>query len=333
MKKILLGISFLFAFALFSLAQPRLYFDFEGAYSTNPAFTDYGTTYGGVVLNPSKTGENLSDSVGVTKTGSQTYNGFKYTFDQPLDLSAGDGTFTLMVYHPTKSSTKVRIQVQGATLNVSTEGKLDKPYTTPGQWQKITWTISKELYDNKVTAVLFCINEGTALAGEQWYFDEFRGPDQYPPLPPHLYFDFEGEAATNPLFTDYGTTYGGVVLNPSKSGENLSDSVGVTTTGSQTYNGFKYTFEQPLDLSEGDGIFTLMVYHPTKASTKVRIQVQGATLNPGTEGKLDMPYTTPGEWQRITWTISKELYDNKVTAVLFCINEGAALAGEQWYFD
>lgn len=316
------------------LTSPEvLYFDFEGAVGTHPTFYPANAQYNGVIENPAKDAVNSSDSVGMTTSGSATYYGIVYKFDHTLDLSAGDGTFSMMVYHPTKASTKIRIQVQGPTLNVSTEGKLDMPYTTPGQWQKITWTISKELYDNKVTAVLFNINEGAALEGEQWYFDEFKGPDQYPPLPPHMYFDFEGEASTNPSFVDYGTTYGGVQLNPFKSGVNVSDSVGVTTTGSATYNGFKYTFDQPLDLSAGDGIFTLMVYHPTKSSSKIRIQVQGETLNPGTEGKLDMPYTTPGEWQRITWTVSKELYDKKVTAVLFSINEGTALAGEKWYFD
>jgi hypothetical protein len=241
-----------------------------------------------------------------------------------------------MVYHPTKASTKVRIQVQGPTLNPSTEGKLDMPYTTPGEWQLITWNVSQALYDNKVTAVLFCINEGAALAGEQWYFDDFRGPDQYPEVPPKpegLYFDFEGDVETNPVLVNVNAQYNGVKTNPLKDAVNPSDSVGMTTTGSNTWDGIKYTFAQPLDLSEGDGTFTLLVYHPTKASTKIRIQVQGETLNPSTEGKLDMPYTTPGAWEKITWTVSKALYDKKVTAVLFNINEGLALAGEQWYFD
>lgn len=141
---------------------------------------------------------------------------------------------------------------------------------------------------------------------------------------PYTWFDFEKDTTQNPEFS--GSLYKGVRENPSKAGVNLSDSVGLGFTGANSWDGFNYNFPAALNLSNIQS-FTMKVYHPT-LSGETRLQ-----FGPGGDAlKLDVMYTTPGEWAELTWDIP-DGYDGMLTKVLICFAHERAEADEEWYFD
>jgi len=141
---------------------------------------------------------------------------------------------------------------------------------------------------------------------------------------PITWFDFEEDAAQHPEFS--GSLYKGVRENPAKAGANLSDSVGLGFTGANSWDGFTYNFPAALNLSTIQS-FTMKVYHPT-LSGETRLQ-----FGPGGDDlKLDVMYTTPGEWAELTWDIP-DGYDGILTKVLICFAHDRAEADEEWYFD
>lgn len=294
-----------------------LYFDFE---SSTPTFTGVGATFDGVVDNPIPDGTNSSTKVGKSSTGSNIWDGIKYEFDKTLDLST-DSVFTMMVYHPTLTGeTRLQFEYGG------TQVKIDVMYDTPGEWALLSFPIPK-VHDDLITAVVLCFAHDRGDAGEEWYFDDLRGTKYTPAsgdVPPVMYFDFEGDG-TKPEITDGGASYGGVVANPDKSGLNMSDSVGMVVTGSFSWDGVGYRFKTSINLSE-TRVFTMLVYHPD-STCSFRLH-----FNNLDELKLNVDYTTPGEWQLLTWEIPIS-YEGDIESVLIVPAHNRSAEGEEWYFD
>jgi hypothetical protein len=275
-----------------------------------------------------KDAQNGSDLVGKCTTGTNSWDGIIFKFDNTLDLS-GDTTFTMLVYHPELTGS-TRLQFDGTGMSAL---KLNVDYATPGQWQLITWRIPRS-YDGKIKQVMLVFAHNRAVAGEEWYFDELRGPVTNPKLGQSLFFDFEGAVETHPVLVESSAKFLGVRENPLKAGRNTSDSVGLMMTSATDWDGLKYEFSQPIDLS-GDTIFTMLVYHPDSTGS-IRLQFDGVGMS---SLKLNVDYSTPGAWQLLTWRVPSS-YDDKINRVLLVFDHNNGQPGgadsadeEQWYFD
>lgn len=137
-----------------------------------------------------------------------------------------------------------------------------------------------------------------------------------------MYFDFEEEVADHPTFS--GSLWAGVMENPLKDAVNGTDSVGLGKTGPNIWDGFTYYFPGKLDLRNVKE-FKMKVYHPTlQGETRLQFEPGGV--------KLDVMYTTPGQWAELTWTLPDNK-DGTFERVLICFAHERAAAGEEWYFD
>lgn len=141
--------------------------------------------------------------------------------------------------------------------------------------------------------------------------------------PSVLYFDFESDK--NPEFTNVGGSWEGVVNNPAKDAVNGSDSVGSTLTGAAAWDGIQIVLDGYLDL-RNENKFTMKVYHPTLQG-ETRLHFKGKK-----ELKVDVMYTTPGEWAELTFEIPVA-DDNQYNQVLLCFAHERSAADELWYFD
>lgn len=339
MKKSLLAFLAIFGFCLAAMAEdavpPKLYFDFEGEASTNPVFSESSAKFLGVMENPSVDAVNGSDSVGLSMTSATDWDGIQLKFGTPLDLRA-DTVFTMLVYHP-DSTGSIRLQFDGTGISSL---KLNVDYSTPGQWELLTWRIPSE-YDGKINRVLLVFDHNNGQPGgldgsdvEEWYFDELRGPELYPATGEFLYFDFEGDAENDPVFSESSAKFLGVRENPSIDDVNGSDSVGLTMTSATDWDGIQFKFNEPLDLS-GDTIFTMLVYHPDSMGS-IRLQFDGEGMS---SLKINEPYTTPGAWEMLTWPVPAQ-YDSMINRVLLVFDHNNGQPGgldgsdvEEWYFD
>jgi hypothetical protein len=270
------------------------------------------------------------------ETSATDWDGIQLKFAAPLDLSA-DTIFTMLVYHP-DSMGSIRLQFDGTDMSSL---KLNVPYSTPGSWELLTWNVPSS-YDGRINRVLLVFDHNNGQPGgadgpdiEQWYFDELRGANLHLIVGEYLYFDFEGDIDTNPELVESSALFLGVKANPVKDQINQSDSVGLTqTSGTADWDGLKYVFDQPIDLSN-DTIFTMMVYHPDSTGS-VRMQFDGVGMS---SLKLNVDYTTPGSWELLTWNVPIE-YDDMIKQVLLVFDHNNGQAGgadaadvEEWYFD
>jgi hypothetical protein len=323
MKKTLLtkmGLALIMALSL-SLANaqepPVTYFTFEDG-TELPAFQAIGGVYDGVVDNPATDAVNGSAKVGKSTTGNNAWDGIRYYFANKLDLRK-DTVFTMMVYHPTATDTRIRLHFFG-----DYELKSDETYyNTPGEWQLLEWHLDKE-HDMHFNSVGLIFAHTNHSPGQEWFFDDLKGPDVYPEMGAELYFDFEVDP--QPELENAGATFDGVVANPVTDGANPSENVGKFTTGNNPWDGVVYRVSTTFDL-RNDTIFTMMVYHPTlEGSTRLQFNGDAAEL------KLNVEYTTPGEWQLLTWRVPKE-YHNQFNRVMLVFAHDRSGSGEEWLFD
>ena len=166
MRKTLLSLVAIVALVGYVNAQ-TIYLDFEGTFSNAETFG--GSTFS-VVDNPSKTGVNTSNKVVKTfkeGTGIQTWGGNAYFVGGTIDFGPGAKTFSMDVWCAVAGSTMFKVE-KGA-VNV----EIPVAYTTPGQWQTITYTFNDlvpALYDK---VAIFMGHNSTAT--DVWYFDNLKG--------------------------------------------------------------------------------------------------------------------------------------------------------------
>ncbi|MFN7119086.1 MAG: T9SS type A sorting domain-containing protein [Saprospiraceae bacterium] len=105
--------------------------------ATPPAFA--------VVANPNKSGVNTSNNVGIfveqgTGTGVENFAGMFADLPAPIELGASR-TVKMKVLGPVANS--FVLKMEGAIAPALNSGDIRASYTTPGQWQELTWDFSK----------------------------------------------------------------------------------------------------------------------------------------------------------------------------------------------
>lgn len=142
----------------------------------------------------------------------------------------------------------------------------------------------------------------------------------------HTYFDFE-EATVN--FNSWaGATWEGVVENPSPAGVNVSQNVGLATSGTETWAGINHGFGHTMDFSETH-VFTMDVYSAEAGFITMQL------LNKDDKDikiNAEAEYTTPGNWQTLTFDFTGGL-NHVYSSITFWIDSKNTVPGKAWYID
>ncbi len=300
-----------------------LFFNFEEEEADLPEFINAGATFGGVMDNPNISSRNPSAHVGMSATGSNSWDGISYYFDNTLDLR-NDTIFTMLVYHPELEG-RTRLQFNGPTAEL----KLDEYYTTPGQWQLITWRIPKS-YDGMFNRVMLVFAHDRAVKDEIWYFDELRGAPLSPPdeTPEKTYYSTKNFRKSWTGFDN--AVYEGVTENPLVNATHMEPLAGKFITGTQNWAGIHYDLPGGVNFSKGKR-FTMLVY--SEHTGRVRLQLEKTSND---RARFYANYTTPGEWALLTFdsgNMDGEFKDDHYTRIVLVFDDETNVAGKAWYFD
>jgi hypothetical protein len=167
MKKSLLSLVAIIAMAGYVNAQTT-YLDFEGKV---PAHGTFGGSDFSVVDNPSKTGVNTTNKVAMTQKGGsgiEDWGGVSFPIGGTINFAAGAQTFTMDVFSAVAGSAVLKTE-QGA----QPAKEVNVAYTTPGQWQTLTFDFADRNPDVKQLVVFMGFgNKNTDV----WYYDNLKGP-------------------------------------------------------------------------------------------------------------------------------------------------------------
>ena len=167
MKKSLLSLVAIIAIAGYVNAQTTLA-DFEGT-------TPYQYTFGGsdfsVVDNPSKTGINTTNKVAMTQkaaVGAATWGGAAFPIGGTIDFAPDKQTFTMDVFSAVAGTVTFKIE-HGSQA----DAEIPMEYTTPGQWQTLTFSFSDR--DPSYAQIVLFMGFNS-VATDVWYYDNIKGP-------------------------------------------------------------------------------------------------------------------------------------------------------------
>lgn len=171
MKKTLLSVLSIVAFVGCLNAQTT-YLDFEGPV---PAHSTFNGSDFAVAANPDKTGVvNTSDNVAMTKKnpGAAIYGGIVFPVGGTIDFAAGTQTFTIDVLSSVAGTVILKFE-KADDANINMEAQV--LYTTPGQWQTLSFAYTDKDPGVYGKVVLF-MGYGTTDT-DVWYYDNLKGPD------------------------------------------------------------------------------------------------------------------------------------------------------------
>lgn len=132
------------------------------------------------VENPNKSGINTSDTVGYffeRGNGSQPWAGMFNALDAPIQLPNDNKTIKMKVLGPVAGT--IVMKLEGGSLDPNNTGDTPAEYTTPGEWQELTYDFTTSpgpVPDDAQYATLTLIpNIGEIPTVDQdWYFDDIQ---------------------------------------------------------------------------------------------------------------------------------------------------------------
>ncbi|MEL7119011.1 MAG: T9SS type A sorting domain-containing protein [Bacteroidota bacterium] len=131
-----------------------------------------------LIANPNPSDLNMSDSVGYyleEATGTQPWAGMFHPMEAPITLPNDNKTITMKVLGPVAGS--IVMKLEGGVDNVPQTGDTPVDYTTPGEWQELTWDFNlspNPTPDDAAYRTLTIIPNITEIPTEnqEWYFDD-----------------------------------------------------------------------------------------------------------------------------------------------------------------
>lgn len=308
MKSLLLFLSLL----IFSLGYSQsLPINFESSVTTSDFVNfDGGTSV--VVANPSKTGINLSDSVGrMVRDSGQIWGGSKITLSSNLSFSVLT-KLSMKVYTTAPIGTVVKFKLESSTGSGSAE--VNAVTTVTGAWETLEWIFAGT--PNTFDEVVFMFdfgNFGNGTASSTFYFDDVAqvvGPPAPSLLSLPLTFQL-GEVSSD--FLDFSGAVGSVITNPQISGINISNKVGeIVRYGGDIWAGSKIIFATPISFAT-NWVISMKIYTTAPVGTRLKLEVEGS---PGIV-TLDALTTQTGAWETVTWNFHNQTGTFNRMAFLF----------------
>jgi len=174
MKKQLLSLAMVAALFSFGYAQTTTYLDFEGA---TPIYSLFDGADFSIVDNPSKTGVNTSDKVAMTQKAetAQWWGGIAFPCGGTINFAADAQTFSIDVYSGIAGEVMCKVE------NGSDVAEVRGQYTTPGEWQTVTFdmsttTVGVLVPDFYKQLVIFMGVTDNIVTTDVWYYDNVKGP-------------------------------------------------------------------------------------------------------------------------------------------------------------
>ncbi len=297
----------------FLLAQTYTLADWEteatsleiGSFANGVADADYDH----FVANPSMTGVNTSAKVLTWKKNQDAASwggGFGFIDEPVVDFSGTSAIMTIKVY--ADHACNFLLKLEGGTVvnKVSLLGE----YTTPNEWVTLTYDFSvadaagNVGLGNKFTKIAFFPEYQVVPTAEtQYWIDDLTLQET---LEPKLLFDFETDDFTDFFtFGNGGNDPYGIVDNPNTSGINTSAKVRkfCKVTDAATYGGYGFSVDT-LDFT-GDKATVCFKVLSDKAQI-IRMKLFESPTA-GAEPRVEVAYTTPGEWQELCFNFASGL--------------------------
>ena len=312
--------------------DPSILDDFEC--QRNVPYT-LGSEFLSVVDNPAggQGSPNTSSRVGAFRDQPGAFNALVIDLDSAgLDLSLRN-QFSATVWAPTEG--RLLFKLEGGTGD-EVERYVD--IDTTNAWSTYTADFSEAADGDYTRLVLFFGAGGNNTEEAIYYIDDIR-------LTRAAYVSsciatFESEDFTvdnwsyfaNGSLTDADFM---IVDNPDTTGINTSTRVGVfeeAADGEQTYAGLAATLEAPVALPTDNKVVTMKVWMPV--ATTVVFKLEQGDAEPAQTSDITADYTTPNEWQELTFNMS-ETPDgaryNRITIIMN--NQEIPVTDQTYYFD
>lgn len=311
MKKLLLLFIFI---PLVSNGFSQINWDFETE-ATTMEIWQWGSIDPVIVENPAKTFYNMSDSVVQCQTGTSAW-GFGLVRDLPEELyfvPEGDTVMTIKVLSEVAAPLMMKFELGGTPVERWGD------YTTPGQWQEMTFFLDAP--EDTLKKWIFWFDPEVEVGTEiDFYIDDVMQEEQTV----KTYWD--NESAYGP-WEAFETTFDDAD-NPLAEGINLSESVGHTVTGAALYDGMYIYTDGTFDFTK-DTVFTMDVYSEFTGTVMFKIEEVGnSTVN--IENQQE--YTTSGEWVTMRYAFPDAALETYGAMTIF-FDFNQANEGNDWYFD
>ncbi|WP_116127150.1 T9SS type A sorting domain-containing protein [Lewinella sp. IMCC34183] len=284
--------------------DPSVLDDFECQRNAN--YTT-GSEFLSVVANPAGgTGSaNKSPTVGAFADQAGAFNSLVIDFGEEIDLSINDQLYA-DIWAPVAG--RILFKLEGGT-GAAVEIFQDIP--SVGAWNTYTVDLSPYAGMGYSRLVMFFGAGTNNTTPNTYYIDNLRLG--LPAYDMSCVATFESDALSFPAgsyfengeYTDNGLI---IVENPDKSGINTSDNVALfeeAADGSQPWAGLALDLNAPITLSAGNKSATMKVWMPMESS--VAFKLERGDMEPTTTGDIVAAYTTPGEWQELSFDLTPAL--------------------------
>lgn len=319
----------LFSLLLFSLGYSQILpINFESTVTTSN-FINFDGGSAVVLANPSKTGINLSDSVGrIVRDSGQIWAGSKIALSSNLSFSVLT-KLSMKVYTTAPIGTLVKLKLESSTGSGSAE--VNALTTVSGTWETMEWIFAGT--PNSFNEVVFMFdfgNMGNGSVNSTFYFDDIEqvvGPPAPSSLSLPLTFQ-TGEVSSD--FIDFSGAVGSVINNPQMSGINTSSKVGeIVRYGGDIWAGSKIILATPINFAT-NWIISMKIYTTAPVGTRLKLELEGAS---GIV-TLDVLTTQSGSWETVTWNFHNQTGTFDRMAFLFDFGVvGNGTAASTFLFD
>jgi len=279
-----------------------------------------------VVVNPDKSGVNITDSVGrYLDNGTDAWDNIVVDFGSAIDLSEkGELTFQLW---STKEVPLLAKLEGGTAIEIATEVK------GANKWFNYRFDFTRASGDSNTKLVVF-VNAGQTdgTSEDEYFIDNIRwqepsGPDcEGVDIDPAVINDFECQR---------NVALGEVVQNPFKEGINVTDSVAkYVDNGTDAWDNINIDFGEPIDLSTNN-VLKIKIYSTKEVPLLAKLE--GGTspsfeVGSCCDGENNIDVTD--EWKEYTFDFSSQASESHSKLVLF-FNAGNTNGTEEdiYYVD
>jgi hypothetical protein len=284
---------------------------------TSYSYTSFGNGHFGdsvfvAIANPNSSGINTSDTVAawMKANDAKTWGGLTIVPSEEINFKGSIAKLRIKVL--AADSCDVLLKVEGS--ETSEPASLLMPYTTPNEWQELTFDYSVADGQGDIglghifTKVAIFLDFGLVPAADAvYYFDDltkvFGGlyvdPDQT------MISDNETGDTTD-IFAfgngHFGDSTFTIVPNPDSSIMNPSTNVHAwcEANNASGWGGFGLILDT-IDFTGNKASICISMRIDHEAN--IRIKMAGSETGP--DVRIEQPYTTPGEWQQICFDFTK----------------------------
>jgi len=270
-----------------------------------------------VVADPASGGANGLVLSGVQGPGGNPWQGIEFIQTAKKAKLTTNKTMTVDVYCSQAFNVLAKV-AEGGAAPQSANGQA---YTTPGQWQTLTFNFAAPM-DNTAVAngeyakIIFfgnwnSTNNGfnTPITPLTFYIDNIRAEETIIPVTLPLIQNFEAPA-TYTLASAFEGANAAIVADPATGGANGQVFSGVQGPGGNPWQGIEFVQTTKSAKLTTNKTMTVDVYCSQAFNVLAKVAQGGVGAPDSANGQA---YTTPGQWQTLTFNFASPM-DNTAVA-------------------